>query len=94
MYADWKMSVVYHLISSSNHNWDAQTVYHYELYIILFHHQTTTVSLTPSGSALLYIILFHHQTTTSGYKTLLEAELYIILFHHQTTTNNHLRGWL
>ncbi len=34
------------------------------LYLILFHHQTTTESRSNQFIALLYLILFHHQTTT------------------------------
>ena len=34
------------------------------LYLILIHHQTTTVPCLPSHGCRLYLILIHHQTTT------------------------------
>ena len=36
------------------------------LYLILIHHQTTTLSHRTPSSYLLYLILIHHQTTTQG----------------------------
>ena len=56
------------------------------LYIILFHHQTTTNCFLDIIFFVLYIILFHHQTTTRSLGVVERVLLYIILFHHQTTT--------
>ena len=78
--------VVYHSISSSNHNYWTYHRRTFRLYIILFHHQTTTPQAQPSSPWPLYIILFHHQTTTETPATIRYNKLYIILFHHQTTT--------
>ena len=51
-------------LSSPNHN--HRQVAHGEVVLryILFHHQTTTVSMLMSPSPALRYILFHHQTTT------------------------------
>ena len=56
--------VVYHPFPTSNHNPLMMTSFSTELYIILFLHQTTTLSGISCRSPLLYIILFLHQTTT------------------------------
>ena len=56
--------VVYHPIPTSNHNDRDVRSLTFQLYIILFLHQTTTAMLGRSYWLLLYIILFLHQTTT------------------------------
>ena len=65
--------VVYHSISSSNHNVQLPSVSLNGLYIILFHHQTTTMTVKAFSQAVLYIILFHHQTTTASQSQKTEA---------------------
>ena len=57
-------AVVYHLVPTSNHNLVMEIGHADELFIILFLHQTTTVSHIFSVLRLLFIILFLHQTTT------------------------------
>ena len=56
--------VVYHLVPTSNHNCGVFAFMEGVLFIILFLHQTTTVTVTSSKIVLLFIILFLHQTTT------------------------------
>ena len=67
------LPVVYHSISSSNHNVQLPSVSLNGLYIILFHHQTTTMTVKAFSQAVLYIILFHHQTTTASQSQKTEA---------------------
>ena len=78
--------VVYYHVPTSNHNCASYSEVSWELYIIMFLHQTTTVLARNRILVVLYIIMFLHQTTTgwqakTGYWT-----LYIIMFLHQTTT--------
>ena len=88
---DSELCVVYHSISSSNHNSGYVDNAPISLYIILFHHQTTTRRSCNPSTSWLYIILFHHQTTTSSCIADGGRQLYIILFHHQTTTDSRSR---
>ena len=78
--------VVYLSLPTSNHNLSCIRLYTVRLYIFRFLHQTTTVDVNWSESALLYIFRFLHQTTTSTRKYLSIDELYIFRFLHQTTT--------
>ena len=82
------MPVVYHLVPTSNHNLGVQLLQSWMLFIILFLHQTTTISLFSRNVAALFIILFLHQTTTLGCLSSHSVQLFIILFLHQTTTQN------
>ena len=78
--------VVYHLVPTSNHNLQFFRGVRFQLFIILFLHQTTTGLLLCISLVLLFIILFLHQTTTHlGYEPFGDS-LFIILFLHQTTT--------
>ncbi len=61
------------------------------LFIILFLHQTTTISLTFLFTYMLFIILFLHQTTTRDGRYYHDCPLFIILFLHQTTTRKEKR---
>ena len=56
--------VVYHLVPTSNHNLQKVKVPSFQLFIILFLHQTTTLSARSDRLRKLFIILFLHQTTT------------------------------
>ena len=56
--------VVYHTIPTSNHNKRMLGMKLLLLYIILFLHQTTTLTEFGLVGDVLYIILFLHQTTT------------------------------
>ena len=56
--------VVYHLVPTSNHNYDINFIPLEELFIILFLHQTTTKDAHDRKDYELFIILFLHQTTT------------------------------
>ena len=78
--------VVYHLVPTSNHNYNKKIVPASLLFIILFLHQTTTPMEKAPISRRLFIILFLHQTTTNALRPILEWKLFIILFLHQTTT--------
>ena len=79
-------NVVSYLISSSNHNCKWAFFMFYRLFLILFHHQTTTTVCVLTQSATLFLILFHHQTTTIPLGSYTKGQLFLILFHHQTTT--------
>ena len=57
--------VVYLLIPTSNHNWNAFLFPASPLYIFWFLHQTTTNLLTVLVGRALYIFWFLHQTTTA-----------------------------
>ena len=61
------------------------------LYLILIHHQTTTVCLHRRRVCGLYLILIHHQTTTHPCICPISPWLYLILIHHQTTTKCKLQ---
>ena len=78
--------VVYRTIPTSNHNWSSRDIVVPVLYIVLFLHQTTTLSRLPYSVYPLYIVLFLHQTTTTRLILLIKIKLYIVLFLHQTTT--------
>ena len=80
------ISVVYHLVPTSNHNRYRNYPKDYLLFIILFLHQTTTISLYFRLALSLFIILFLHQTTTETVCSFFLCALFIILFLHQTTT--------
>ena len=56
------------------------------LYIVLFLHQTATVSPLWTSQAKLYIVLFLHQTATTVHTYIGQDGLYIVLFLHQTAT--------
>ena len=56
--------VVSHPYSSPNHNIRHTLISLCLLYLILIHHQTTTVHGGLPMPVLLYLILIHHQTTT------------------------------
>ncbi len=57
--------VVSYLISTSNHNLGHIRKHLFELYLILFLHQTTTDNSLTIFLDRLYLILFLHQTTTN-----------------------------
>ena len=78
--------VVYHLVPTSNHNFQADALASLVLFIILFLHQTTTIRDEEHQPPRLFIILFLHQTTTEKRYRIQNTELFIILFLHQTTT--------
>ena len=50
--------------SSSNHNIASIIPEYIKLYLILNHHQTTTIEARARMEQVLYLILNHHQTTT------------------------------
>ena len=79
-------NVVYHLVPTSNHNYNSIAFFIDPLFIILFLHQTTTAALGSSSDVELFIILFLHQTTTKELSLPYSIMLFIILFLHQTTT--------
>ena len=56
--------VVSYLISSSNHNCMSTISISYRLFLISYHHQTTTVLLEAAALGQLFLISYHHQTTT------------------------------
>ena len=58
--------VVSYLISSSNHNYIRVGSPSRQLFLILFHHQTTTDRQGIPRRQRLFLILFHHQTTTGS----------------------------
>ena len=78
--------VVYYHVPTSNHNQTLIVHNIYRLYIIMFLHQTTTVTAMSFQFLSLYIIMFLHQTTTAKFSTISAPMLYIIMFLHQTTT--------
>ena len=78
--------VVYRTIPTSNHNLWRFLAFSSALYIVLFLHQTTTMSDSSFVIPRLYIVLFLHQTTTSFPQWFVGTKLYIVLFLHQTTT--------
>ena len=82
------LSVVYHLVPTSNHNVIVFVYLIVMLFIILFLHQTTTQAISSASQAQLFIILFLHQTTTLKIRHRPKRPLFIILFLHQTTTYN------
>ena len=82
----YKKYVVYRTIPTSNHNRCFVAVCAYQLYIVLFLHQTTTTLSVRFSFVKLYIVLFLHQTTTDEVYDILHRQLYIVLFLHQTTT--------
>ena len=81
------LSVVYHLVPTSNHNAPDSLISRWALFIILFLHQTTTRACLMMSVSMLFIILFLHQTTTGQLSNDIELPLFIILFLHQTTTS-------
>ena len=56
--------VVSHPYSSPNHNQLEKAIAKFPLYLILIHHQTTTLLRLRQNQLALYIIFIHHQTTT------------------------------
>ena len=56
--------VVSHPYSSPNHNIRHTLISLCLLYLILIHHQTTTLNPLFEARFMLYLILIHHQTTT------------------------------
>ncbi len=62
--AHFGISVVYHLVPTSNHNGYEPFGPSLQLFIILFLHQTTTWASRQAHASSLFIILFLHQTTT------------------------------
>ena len=63
------LTVVYHLVPTSNHNLSSALSDALSLFIILFLHQTTTMKTSFDLSPRLFIILFLHQTTTLAHRT-------------------------
>ena len=88
MYGNHSPSVVYLLIPTSNHNSRRSPVFHCQLYIFWFLHQTTTLNVPGAFRYVLYIFWFLHQTTTLGQYKSVVPWLYIFWFLHQTTTNS------
>ena len=89
-YETREVQVVYRTIPTSNHNPALQHKDSCWLYIVLFLHQTTTLSLLRRNRRRLYIVLFLHQTTTLCIRYISRHELYIVLFLHQTTTHGKI----
>ena len=56
--------VVSYLVSTSNHNYASILDMSYELFLILYLHQTTTRIETSRSRLGLFLILYLHQTTT------------------------------
>ena len=79
--------------SSSNHNLVVTNAEEGRLYLILNHHQTTTMFTRGLSAVRLYLILNHHQTTTSPVLLVSRFSLYLILNHHQTTTASAVSNW-
>ncbi len=81
-----RLKVVSYLISSSNHNRSTKVLAGRGLFLISFHHQTTTIGHFLTASIELFLISFHHQTTTGFVGWAKGLPLFLISFHHQTTT--------
>ena len=78
--------VVYRPFPTSNHNSRRSPVFHCQLYIVRFLHQTTTNRFHRFHGFKLYIVRFLHQTTTAWCMFCRAWPLYIVRFLHQTTT--------
>ena len=69
---EWRATVVSYLISSSNHNPTAFYIPIGLLFLISYHHQTTTCSSWMAFALMLFLISYHHQTTT-GFPTVISV---------------------
>ena len=85
------LCVVYRSIPTSNRNKQIDYYSFVLLYIVLFLHQTATVSSATFLICSLYIVLFLHQTATGTMSRALHGLLYIVLFLHQTATSIYER---
>ena len=56
--------VVSYLVSTSNHNFSLVSYLKFQLFLILYLHQTTTSFQKKRCKAWLFLILYLHQTTT------------------------------
>ena len=81
-----RLSVVYLLTPTSNHNRRLHLKFSRRLYIFWLLHQTTTNKPTCRNSYELYIFWLLHQTTTSLTSSSSLLLLYIFWLLHQTTT--------
>ena len=80
-------SVVYPYIPTSNRNGPRWLPSPFQLYILIFLHQTATPPTPSIYDQMLYILIFLHQTATTLRHSKINLELYILIFLHQTATH-------
>ena len=82
--------VVSYSISTSNHNSLRRRKYIFQLYLIPFLHQTTTLLRFTGGGTMLYLIPFLHQTTTVQHG--IPGKTGCILFHFYIKPQRYYGG--
>ena len=86
-------NVVYGPIPTSNHNNETPLLNDPMLFMVLFLHQTTTITFHAAKFARLFMVLFLHQTTTYSCVCSFHVLLFMVLFLHQTTTLCNVKQW-